>query len=111
MCKAVLSGAFVLCLTLGATGQNLSSQAWDLESKGDAAGARELLQRAAQSAPNDHAAVEAYAQFLDRHHDPAARAEWERVLTVAHDKDARAAAAKRLVLLDLLAGDRQTAAH
>ena len=64
-----------------------------MESKGDPAGAREFLQRSAQSGAPD--AIEAYAQFLDRHHDPAARETYEKMLTASQGEQ-RALAAQRL---------------
>ena len=60
---------------------DLSLRAWQMESKGDAAGAREFLQRSAQS--GTPAAIEAYAQFLDHHHDPAAREAYEKMLSAS----------------------------
>jgi hypothetical protein len=77
-----------------------------MESKGDAAGAREFLQRSAQSGTPD--AIEAYAQFLDRHHDPAAREAYEKMLTASQGEQ-RALAAQRLAILDLLVDDRDAA--
>jgi len=85
---------------------DLSLRAWQLESKGDAAGAREFLQKASQSGTPE--ALEAYAQFLDRHHNPAAREAYEKLLT-ATQGDQRAFAARRLAVLDLLADDRAAA--
>jgi hypothetical protein len=76
-----------------------------MESKGDPAGAREFLEHAAQS---NTEALEAYAQFLDRHHEPAARAAYEK-LSAASQGPRRMAAARRLVVLDLLANDRDAA--
>ena len=67
---------FWVCSIVGVTvasiaGQDLSGVAWDLEIKGEAAQAHERLQKAAQS--GDVAAIRSYAEFLDRHRDPAAR--------------------------------------
>ena len=86
--------------------QDLNLRAWQMESKGDAASARELLERSAQTggAP----AIEAYAEFLDRHHDPAARATYERLANSAPGAQ-RSIALRRLVLLDLIAGDQSAA--
>src|SRR5580692_2180227 len=58
---------------LAADAQNPSADAWRLEIKGDGAQAREQLQKAAEAAPKNPAALRAYAEFLDRHRDPAAR--------------------------------------
>src|SRR5215475_2431507 len=57
----------------GVSGQDLGGAAWQLESKGEAVQARDSLQKAAEAAPNDASALRAYAEFLDRHRDPAAR--------------------------------------
>ena len=54
--------------------QDFAGESWQLESKGDAQQARDRLQKAADAAPNDPTALRAYAEFLDHHRDPAARA-------------------------------------
>lgn len=93
--------------------QNLLADAWKLEAKGDAAEAREQLQKAADSSPNDPLALEAYAEFLGQHRDPAARGAYEKLwqLLIRNGANAaeRARSARRLVELDLLAGDRASA--
>ena len=63
----------------GYAAQDLGGDAWQLEMKGDALQARELLQRAVEAAPDDPAALRAYAEFLDRHRDPAAREVYARL--------------------------------
>ncbi len=83
-----------------------SLRAWQMESQGDPVGAREFLERAAQSNRSD--ALEAYAQFLDRHHDPAARSVYEKLAAVSEGVGRRYAI-RRLALLDLLANDRDAA--
>src|SRR6202162_2832840 len=85
---------------------DLNLRAWQMETKGDPAGAREFLERSAQSGAVE--SLEAYAQFLDRHHDPAARDAYEKLLKTAQG-DQRVYAASRLVILDLVAGDREAA--
>ncbi|HTS48470.1 MAG TPA: hypothetical protein VMH05_11030 [Bryobacteraceae bacterium] len=100
--------AFVFFLSFCATAQDLETRAWQMESKGDATGAREFLAGAARSGGFD--ALDAYAQFLDRHHDPQARAEYEKALNAAQGAQ-RARVARRLVELDLLAGSRNDAAR
>src|SRR5580658_5037584 len=82
---------------------DFTTHAWQMESKGDAAEARDYLQRAAQSGSVD--AKLAYAQFLDRHRDPAAREAYQNVWKVAKGEQ-RELAARRMVVLDLIAGDR-----
>ena len=93
--------------------QELSAQAWELETKGEAGQARQSLQKAAESRPNDAAAAPAYAEFLDRHRDPDTRMEigsfcWRRNICMARASE-RMIAARRLAILDLLAGDRAAA--
>jgi len=76
-----------------------------LEKEGDCLGARQVLQKAAVS---DTAAQAEYAAFLDRHRDPEARAVYESVLKGSTGQSATAAA-RRLIELDLIAGDRPAA--
>src|SRR5271163_221683 len=70
----------VLLVCGSACADELSDRAWQLESKGDAAGARALLRQAAQSAAATTGTLRDYAEFLDRHHDPATRAAYQHVL-------------------------------
>jgi hypothetical protein len=87
-------------------------RARQLGKEGDAAGARALLQRVAQSTSPDAGALAAYAEFLDVHRDPEAGAAYEKLLkTLSRPKDrGRAeAVAKRLLALDLTAGDGDAA--
>jgi hypothetical protein len=109
----------VLCVTLGPAvetiaAQDLSSEAWQLEMKGDATEARARLERAVQSAPQSTTALRAYAEFLDRHRDPAARDIYARLETALSRNNAppaeRAAVARREAILDLVAGDDVSAA-
>ena len=88
--------------------QDAVSQARQLEKSGDALGARVRLQRAAQNAPQDEQILEAYAEFLDRYNDPETRPVYEKLLELLSGP-ARVRVAQRLVLLDLLEGDRQAA--
>ncbi len=108
------------CLAgMGISAQDLAGEAWQLESKGEALQARERLQRAAEASPRDIAALRAYAEFLDRHRDPSARAVYARLeqalLLDGGNASAgklgpeRAAVLRRLAILDLLAGDRDAA--
>jgi hypothetical protein len=96
----------VLGLTAVASADDLSLRAWQMEAKGDPAGAREFLEKSAQGGSPE--ALGAYAEFLDRHHDPAARAIYEK-LTATAQGEQRTAAARRLTMLDLIAGDRDAA--
>jgi hypothetical protein len=75
---------------------------------------RATLARAASEAPNNLAAQEAYAEFLDRYGDPSAREAYGRALAAAQrasDKTKTGEAAHRLTSLDLMAGDRDAAAR
>lgn len=93
-------------------GQSLNDQAWQLEKSGDALGARDLLQQAAQKPGASLEALESYAAFLDRHKDPQTRAAYEKVLasaSAASRGPLRTATARRLAVLDLLAGDTAAA--
>ncbi len=109
-----IAGLVLITIGLAAAlnGDDLSSRAWDLESKGEAAAARELLRRTAQGT-SDAQAWGAYAEFLDRHRDPAARGAYEKALSFLPEGSARdrAAIARRLAALDLLAEDRDAAAR
>jgi hypothetical protein len=97
----------------GDTEQDVLRRAQALERDGGAAHARELYQRAVNDAPADASAVLRYAEFLDRYHDPGARSEYQKavsLLTGPAQSQERARVARRLVLLDLAAGDRVGAA-
>ena len=112
---------FFVCVTvLSAAGarlraQDTAAEAWQLEMRGEAAEAHDRLAKAASAHPNDPAALRAYAEFLDRHRHPEARAEYEKLARVLERSSApeaqRAAVARRLAILDLLAGDRPAAAR
>ena len=109
--EAMRVSRLFLSVTLIATGtavaQDVRQRAWELELKGDAASARELLQRNAANSGSDAAAQIAYAEFLDRHRDPLTRSVYEKALE-APGAD-RKGIAYRLTMLDLLAGDRTAA--
>src|ERR1700733_12840462 len=96
------------CISIAWAAEDFAVHAWQIESKGDAADARDYLQRASQTGGVE--AKLAYAQFLDRHRDPAARDAYEKVWDSARGEQ-RELAARRLVLLDLIAGDRDRAQH
>ena len=98
------------CSSLGfaASAQDLSERAWQMELKGDAAGAGALLEQAANATPVTPAALKAYADFLDRHRDPGAADVYERLLPVT-DGHERAEIARRLLLIDARDGDWKAA--
>jgi hypothetical protein len=75
---------------------------------------RAALARAASADPNNLAAQSAYAAFLERYSDPEARDAYGRVLTAAqraNDAEQTADAARHMVIFDLMAGDRDSAAR
>jgi hypothetical protein len=79
-----------------------------MEASGDRAGARTALAKDAQNEPNNVAILSAYAEFLDRYGDPAARpayAELFAALKSSGDSARTNAVAHRLAILDLLAGE------
>jgi hypothetical protein len=95
--------------TLAIRAGEADDRAEQLERSGDAAGARVALARAAQATPSDPKTLTAYASFLERYGDPEARTVYRQVLTQCTRSSERACAldtAHRLVVLDLLAGDR-----
>jgi hypothetical protein len=98
-----------------ATGQDLASQAWRLESGGDGDQALASLRQAATATPNDPVTLRAYAEFLERHHDPGAREAYGRLSQILQRTNApaeqRATVAQRLAVLELLAGDREASAR
>ncbi len=89
-------------------------RARQLERSGDAVGARAMLAKAAQDAPEDVTALAEYAEFLDHFDDPQCRQAYGKLLTLlgkSGDRATRQAVARRLVMLDLLAGDRAAASR
>src|SRR5579883_90004 len=89
-------------------------RARQLERSGDAVGARAMLAKAAQDAPEDVTALAEYAEFLDNFDDPQCRQAYGKLLTLlgkSGDRATRQAVARRLVMLDLLAGDRAAASR
>jgi hypothetical protein len=84
------------------------------EAAGDANETRGMLASAVQKDPDSAAALKSYAEFLEQYGQPEARAAYGKLL--AQLRRAGAAAeeaeiARRLVILDLLAGDREALAR
>src|SRR5690242_19814216 len=78
-----------------------------LEAAGDIMGARTALARAAQTSPNNTTTLAAYAEFLERYGDPQTRDAYGKLVTALRnsgDTAKASAAARRLAVLDLLAG-------
>src|SRR5713226_2493874 len=102
------------CLTFGSvlSGSESLDRARQLTKSGDAAAARTLLAQAVQRNPNDITSLSEYAEFLDRYGDPGTRAAYGKLLDAlgsSGDSAKRASVAKRLIALDLLAGDNVAA--
>jgi hypothetical protein len=106
--------AALFVVSAGLMCQDFIGDAWRLEEKGDGAEARDQLRRVAESQPNNPLALEAYAEFLDRHHDAGARETYGTLSQLlarnSGTASERAKIARRLTILDLLAGDRAGAA-
>lgn len=108
--RLLLTLCFVGCGLL-APAQEIAARVRQLEEKGQAGAARALLLAAAKEAPNDALTLTIVAEFLDRHSDPEARGAYEKLIALL-DKSGSAEKPKytrRLVALDLLAGDSDAA--
>src|SRR4051794_20559092 len=80
-----------------------------MEAAGDTLSARTALARAAENNPNSVPALTQYCEFLERYGDPAARDAYSKLLVVVRksgDKQRAGVVARKLVVLQLLAGDR-----
>jgi hypothetical protein len=106
--SVILSLSFVLSLQAS----EALDRAHKLEDEGDSVAAREALTAAIRQTPDDAELITGYAEFLERYHDPGARVQYRRAASLwkanAKTKDA-AAAQRRAVLMDLIAGDRKSA--
>ncbi len=111
---AAVFSTLILAATVLAA-QDAGAEARRLESRGDADQALRNLKQAAAAAPNDPAALLAYAQFLESHRDPAARQAYSQLSQLLQRANApagqRTTVAHRLAVLDLLAGDRAATAR
>src|SRR5580700_1205933 len=95
---------------MGISAQDTAGEIWQMESKGDALQALEQLERSTAASPRDAPALRAYAEFLDRHRDPSARAVYARLdQALPRNAPERVAVLRRLVILDLRSGDREAA--
>jgi hypothetical protein len=89
-----------------------TDRAQKFEDAGDSAASREVYIEALKITPNDGELRTAYAEFLERYHDSAARNEYLKASAIwkkDNKKTQAIAAARRAVLLDLIAGDRKAA--
>ncbi|MEX2260340.1 MAG: hypothetical protein WD696_00235 [Bryobacteraceae bacterium] len=107
--KALPSLSFLLLVLVPlGYGDELSDRVRQLEKSGDAREARTLLAQSAKNNPKDVAALIQYAEFLDRYNDPEARSVYGKALAAlgtSGNAQERARIAKRLEVLNLLAGD------
>ena len=101
---------FSLAAILTLPGQDLGTQSWQLKQRGEPNGARELLENAVKASPNSMGALKAHAEFLDRHGDAGARKAYEKLLSASSSQQDKQTIARRMVVLDLLAGDHSAAA-
>jgi hypothetical protein len=110
---SIFAAGVIACAACAvAAGQNLD-EIRKMEASGDVAEARAALAKAAQNNPRNTTALTEYAEFLDRYGDPGARDEYAKLLTALKGSSDSARAgeiARRLVALDLLAGDNEAAA-
>lgn len=108
--RLILTLSFLGCGML-AHGQDIAVQARQLEAKGEAGEARAILLAAVQDAPNSAVTLTAAAEFLDRHADPAARGVYAQLVALLAKSGSAETGryARRLVALDLLAGDTAAA--
>jgi hypothetical protein len=104
---AAFSGLFVLMMVPAKA--DLAGQVRDLELKGEARAARQVLEQAVKASPNDAGVWVQWAEFLDQRRDPQAREAYAKAIGLATGTTRRDLA-RRLAALDLLAGD-QTAAQ
>ena len=113
MRTALLLASLTLVARVLAAQAASSDEAWRLEVGGQAGRAQAMLQRAAAASTAPASAVRAYAEFLDRYRDPAARQEYARLADLLDRAQApateRAGVYRRLIGLDLAAGDRAAA--
>lgn len=92
--------------------QDLMDRARALEGAGNALTARHLLEQTVRQEPESVSALQTYAEFLDQHGHPAARSVYGRLVDEKMlSGPALAEAARRLTVLDLLAGDHEAAAR
>ncbi len=115
-CGVVGALALAAFLTSGvlfaSTASDTLDRAQQMEDAGNAAAARDLLAQAVRSASTDAELLTGYAGFLERRHDTAARETFRNAAALwkRQNKPSNAAAAqRRAVLLDLIAGDRTMA--
>jgi hypothetical protein len=85
-----------------------------MEAAGDALGASHQLARAVEANPGSIPALTEYAEFLERYGDPGARDAYANLLAAlrhAGDNERAGVIARRLAILDLLAGNSDATSH
>ncbi len=88
----------------------LADDVRQMEARGEARAARRAVESALKANPRDTATLALWAEFLDTRRDPAARDAWEKLLAAAGPSTEHGRTAlRRLIELDLIAGDRQKA--
>src|SRR5882757_7792289 len=107
----VRSTVLLLLLVNGLCGNEVVDRAHNYEDAGDSAAARDVYSKAMRSAPNDPELLAGYAQILERYRDPGARDAYRKSAALwksaGRTQDA-VRSARRAVLLDLIAGDRES---
>ncbi len=104
--------AFALCFASGLVASEATDRAHGLEEAGNSAAAREAWLGAVRAAPQDASVLGGHAEFLERFKDNGARDAWRAAsaaLKSAGRAPEAAAALRRAVLLDLIAGDQAAA--
>lgn len=92
--------------------QDLAARAQQLERQGDPAAAQRLFDEAVRQGSLSDADTLARAQFLDRYNRPEARALYTKLAAGSGlDAATKRSVLRRLIALDLLAGDRASAAQ
>jgi hypothetical protein len=107
---SVLGLALALSVST-ASAQDPLARARQLETGGNSADALRTLRDAANARGATEASISAYADFLDRYGDPAARDAYSRALPVINDAARKRSTLRRLIILDLQAADQASAAR
>lgn len=100
-----LGAVAALSIVWGA--DDLGRQVRELELRGQVREARQVLESALKARPGDLSALSLYASFLDERRDPEAKAAYQHLAQAAPEGSAeRRRALARIVVLNLLAGER-----
>ena len=102
-----------LCLVTGLCANEITDRAQKYEQAGDSAAAKDVYSKALKASPGDAELSNGYAQTLERYRDPGACDAYRKTAALyqsaGRPQDA-AVAARRAVLLDVIAGDHAAAA-